>query len=212
MTMFLALSATALWAMPASAHVEPSPAAIEAGTSATLTFGVEHGCGESPLVKVEIQVPDGVSDVAVSPAPDGWTGAVADGVVTFTGGPQPAHEGIDFAIHATFPDTPDELLGFPTIETCEEGTVEWIQAVVEGADEPEFPAPTVLLTAGAPTEEQLSPPADDEGSGAEGPTTTVGEETSSSDSSSDAGPIIGVILLVIIVGGAGALFMRRRRA
>lgn len=213
-----AVAAVSLWvlASPASAHVEPSPIAVQAGTSATVTFGVEHGCGDSPLTKLEIQVPDGVTDVTPAPAPTGWTSSVADGVVTFEGGPQPAHEGIEFALQATFPDAADTTVGFPTVETCEEGSVSWIDPVVEGQDEPEFPMPIVTLTAGAPTEAQLTPAEEDEdGDHAEGShdeaATTTAAPDETEDESSNTGVIIGVVVVVVLVAGAAALLVRRRR-
>jgi periplasmic copper chaperone A len=209
-------AAVLAFAAPASAHVEPTPPAIQAGTTSELAFGVEHGCDGSPLVKVEIQVPEGVTDVEAVPGPDGWTGVVADGVVTFTGGPQPAEEPIDFSIRATFPDTPDEMVGFPTVETCEEGSISWIEPVVEGQDEPESPAPTVLLTAGAPTAEQLAPAEEDEEATTE---TTVGATTTSedsdeadeSDSSSSALLVAGIAVVVVALVGGGVVLARRRK-
>lgn len=212
----VASAAVVLLALPASAHVEPSPIAVQAGTSATVSFGVEHGCDDSPLVKLEIQIPDGVTDVTPAPAPDGWTGTIADGVVTFEGGPQPAHEGIDFAIDATFPDTPDAMIGFPTVETCQEGSVSWIEPVVKGEDEPEKPAPTVLLTAAAPTEAQLTPAEEGDEGGHEGAghdeVATTTAAPSDEDSSSNTGLIVGIVVAVIAVAGVGVVLVRRRKA
>lgn len=201
------------FAAPASAHVEPTPPAIQAGTTSELAFGVEHGCDGSPLVELEIQVPDGVTDVEAVPGPDGWTGAVADGVVTFTGGPQPAEEPIDFSIRATFPDTPDEMVGFPTVETCEEGSISWIEPVVEGQDEPESPAPTVLLTAEAPTAEQLAPAEEDEEASTTETTvgiTTTSEDADESDSSTNVLLVAGIAVLVVALVGGGIVLARRR--
>jgi len=51
-------------ASPAFAHIHTDPAAVEAGTEATVGFIVEHGCEGSPTVKVEIQLPDGATDIS----------------------------------------------------------------------------------------------------------------------------------------------------
>ncbi len=46
----------------ASAHVEASPASVAAGSTDTITFNVEHGCGDSATVKLEMKLADGVTD------------------------------------------------------------------------------------------------------------------------------------------------------
>ena len=51
----------------ASAHVEASPASVAAGSTDTITFNVEHGCGDSATVKLEMKLADGVTDAT----PDG---------------------------------------------------------------------------------------------------------------------------------------------
>ncbi|CAN5627420.1 hypothetical protein BH10ACT3_BH10ACT3_10520 [soil metagenome] len=206
-------AALLLVALPASAHVEPSPAAVQAGTSASITFGVEHGCDESPLTELEIQIPDEVTDVSVPSAPTGWTGNIVDGVVTFVGGPQPAHEPIDFELTATFPDDPGASVSFATVETCEEGSVSWIDPLVDGQDEPENPAPTVVLTAEAPTAAELAPHEEgDEHEEAEATTSTEATPTTTEaeDASSNTGWFIGVAVVAIFVGALAALMVSRR--
>ncbi|MCU1499808.1 MAG: hypothetical protein JWM47_3761 [Acidimicrobiales bacterium] len=220
----------ALVSPPAAAHVEPSPAAVKAGAPATIEFTVEHGCGESPLVKLEIKVPDGVTGVSAVPAPVGWSGSVVDGVVTFTGGPQPAHQEIVFSLVGVMPAAPDTVLAFPTIETCLEGTVEWLAVPAEGGEEPEFPAPVVKLTRDTPTTAEETVPEDDhgepEGQPAATPTTTstttvttttVAKGAASDatdeddDSGSNGGVVVGILVALVIVGGAVAYVLVRRR-
>ena len=48
-------------AVAAGAHVAADPSEVPAGTTQTIGFTVEHGCGESPTVGVDLQLPDGVS-------------------------------------------------------------------------------------------------------------------------------------------------------
>ena len=45
----------------ASAHVEASPASVAAGSTDTITFNVEHGCGDSATVKLEMKLAEGVT-------------------------------------------------------------------------------------------------------------------------------------------------------
>jgi len=210
----------------ASAHVEPSPSEVQAGSTQTVAFTVEHGCGESPLTQVEMQLPAGLTAVSVPETPQGWTGTVTDSVVTFQGGPQPAHEEIEFAIQATFPDAAGTMLGFPTIETCEQGTVEWIQPVVSGEVEPEFPAPTVTLTPGvAVTATEGDAVAPESSAAAEGAEPSAGtnesdkEEastTKAAETSESSSTNLLPYALIGLVGGAALVIaftmMRKRKA
>ncbi len=159
----------------AGAHVEPAPNSVQKGTTAEITFTLEHGCGESPTTKLEIQVPDGVTNAKPGDKA-GWTGSTAGNVVTFVGGPQPAHEETDFTVSFTFPNAAGTL-HFPTVETCEVGKISWIEIPVEGSPEPEFVAPTVVVTDGVPTAGQL-PPAEEGG----GDEVTVESSAASTDS------------------------------
>ena len=217
----LAGGGIAVLATPVSAHVEPDPSAVAAGTTAEVAFGIEHGCDGSPVVKVEVEVPEGVTDVEAVPGPDGWSGSVADGVVTFVGGPQPADEPLDVAIRATFPDTPDASIGFPTVQTCEEGEIAWIQPVVDGEEEPESPAPTLLLTDGPPSAAQLAP--EEEGDHAEGDhhddgaTTTAADTSADSDGDDDGSGtnpalVVGGLVVVVALVAGGVVLVRRRSA
>jgi len=59
----------------ASAHVEASPASVAAGSTDTITFNVEHGCGDSATVKLEMKLADGVTDAKpAAPALPGLPG------------------------------------------------------------------------------------------------------------------------------------------
>ncbi|MDF2808369.1 MAG: hypothetical protein K0S43_3315, partial [Cellulosimicrobium sp.] len=55
----------------AAAHVTVTPDTTDAGAYALLTFGVPHGCGDSPTTKVSIQVPEQVVTVTPTVNP-GW--------------------------------------------------------------------------------------------------------------------------------------------
>ena len=56
-----------------------------------------------------------------------------------------------FVLSLTAPDTPGEMLYFPTIQTCEEGETAWIEipAAGEDHDDLEAPAPGVAIVEAA---------------------------------------------------------------
>ena len=135
---------------------------MQAGTSGTVAFNVEHGCDGSPTTSMKFQIPDGVTD-AVGVAKDGWTATLTGSTLEFAGGPLAADQEDHFDITFTAPATPGNI-SFPVIQTCEQGETDWIEPIVEGAEEPEHPAPTIKITADAPTAEELTPaPEEEEG-------------------------------------------------
>lgn len=225
---------------PASAHIHTDPEQVQAGTMATVGFIVEHGCGASPTTKVEIQLPDGATDIAgVDEA--GFTSKVDGQVVTFSGGSLP--DGTEQAFKVTFmvPDAPGDV-PVKMIQTCAEGSLEWIELQPAGSPEPEHPAPLLTITEGAATgggehghdeeattteadhhaEEATTTEADhhaEEASTTEGDHhaeetsgTAGGDSDSDSDDGSSSAPLIaGVVAAVAVVGGGTALYLRSRK-
>jgi uncharacterized protein YcnI len=188
-----------LVARPASAHVDPDPLAVQAGTTATVAFGVEHGCDGSPTTKVEIKFPDGFT--AIKPVDQtGWTSAVAGQVVTFSGGRLDAATGGDFAVSVTAPAAAG-LQQIPVVQTCEKGSIEWIEIAKEGAAEPEHPAAPLKITAGAPTAEDLKP-AEEEASADAG---------TKDDSSSNTGVLVGVVIAAVVVAAGAVVVLKKRK-
>jgi uncharacterized protein YcnI len=204
----------------ASAHIEPDPVAIQAGTAATVGFNVEHGCDGSPTTQIAIKVPDGVTD-AQPVQLDGWTATAADGAITFSGGSQDAETPAVFSITFTAPSTAGEIY-FPILQTCAEGENDWLEIPDASGTEPETPAPAVLVTEGAPTAEQLTPPADDDDDEATDATdtaptasaviATAAPTSTDGGSSTDTGTVVGVIIaIVVLAGAAGVVIVVRRR-
>src|SRR2546421_11959307 len=72
-------------ALPAYAHLEPTPNQVRLGARATVAFNVEHGCGTSPTIKLTFQIPKGVKKLQPQ-AKAGWQGNVKSGTVVFSGG------------------------------------------------------------------------------------------------------------------------------
>jgi uncharacterized protein YcnI len=187
-----------LVAGPASAHVDPDPLAVQAGTSTTVSFGVEHGCDGSATTKLDIKFPDGFTGLKAVDK-QGWTGAVTGQVVTFSGGKLDAATKDDFAVQVTAPATAGTQY-IPVVQTCEKGALNWVEIPKEGAAEPEHPAAGLKITAGAPTAEELTPVED-----------APSADSTSKKSSSKTGVIVGVIVAVVVVAGGAAVVVRKRK-
>jgi uncharacterized protein YcnI len=220
----VALIATAALAGPTAAHVEPEVQTVPAGSEATVAFEVEHGCDGSPTVALELQVPDGVADARpVDKA--GWTGAVADRVVSYRGGPLPDDQPDTFQVRFTVPDDVGATLRFPMIQTCETGSIDWIQTGAEdsrpapsvevGPPDPNAPVPTTGPSTTAAPEATTTTAAE---------TTTTAPDTTTTESADgdasasgrtapaaadDGGDDDGVATIAWVVGGlllvAGAI-------
>ncbi|MCU1386977.1 MAG: nuclear export factor [Ilumatobacteraceae bacterium] len=184
----------------ASAHIEADPPAVQAGTKATVSFAVEHGCNGSNTTKLEFKAPADVTD-AQAVDKTGWTTGAANGTVSFTGGNLDASTPDDFSITFTAPTTAG-VIHFPVVQTCAVGETAWIEIAADGAAEPEHPAPAVLVTDGPPTSAQLAPAKDD---GADPASSTGG------GGSSNTGVIVGIAIgAVVVIGGAVLLANRRK--
>jgi uncharacterized protein YcnI len=217
-----ALSAAAVLVLggPAWAHIHADPPAVEAGKPATVGFGVEHGCDDSPTTEVSIELPPGSTDIEGVDG-DGFTTSVAGRVVTFTGGPLPADQEKSFAVRFTPPDQPGEV-PVKIVQTCEQGSIAWIEETPPGGEEPEHPAPVLRLTEGgsdtdADTDGEHGHDAA-ESTTTDAPDTTAvddmadGHESSDDgDDSSNAPLIAGVVAAVVVVGGGAVLLVRSRR-
>jgi periplasmic copper chaperone A len=210
----------------ALAHVDPDPIAVQAGTAVSVAFKVEHGCNDSPTVKLEFKVPDTVTD-AQPVAKAGWTGSVTDGIVMFSDGSLAADIEDTFSISFTAPATAG-IIHFPIAQTCATGSIAWVEIAADGAPEPEHPAATINVTAGPPTAEELTPVANEEhtadtmdmgtgtgtGTGstmADG--TTMSDDTGTSDrGSGNTGAIVavGVGVAAVVIGGSFVLIRKRR--
>ena len=128
----------------AFAHTETDLVAVPAGSTATVTFEPEHGCGDSPTINMRVQSP--VAG-ATAVERDGWTAAStpsADGttVLEWSGGSQPADEVGAFQVRFQVPDAVGTLLVFPAVQQCENGEQE---AWIETGPDAESPAPQVLV-------------------------------------------------------------------
>lgn len=216
-TAAIALSVVA----PASAHVSATVTDASAGAFTVMTFSVPHGCEESPTTRIEIQVPESV--VAVTPTRNPYydvestitqldeplTDAHGNEVtertssITYTATtPLPDGQRDTFELSFQVPDAEGEVLAFPTIQTCEKGSTDWIEVAADGqdAEELEHPAPSFEIL-----------PASGEGHHGEdeGSAVPVADDADDSDGST----ALGWVGLVAGLAGlaAGGLALARTR-
>ena len=200
----------------AVAHIEADPAAVAAGSVATVGFNVEHGCDGSNTTELQIKIPDGVTDAKPVDL-SGWSATAAPGTVTFSGGDLDAETPATFAVTFTAPATAGTIY-FPIVQTCAVGQTAWIEIPAEGAAEPDHPAPVVLVTDGPPTAADLAPHDDDAGTEdaaptADAPISTTTAPASDGDDSSNTGLVIGIIAgVVVVLGGAAVVASRRKKS
>lgn len=220
----------------AAAHIDPVPGSMEAGTTGTVGFTIEHGCEGSPTVAVSFQVPDGATNVAPVDK-QGWTTSITGDVVEFSGGSLAADEEGTFELTLTAPTVEGDI-NFPIIQTCQQGELAWIEIAAAGAEEPEHPAPTLRITAttqpvtsttvvattvvatttpdssAAPTTEGATVPLDTAGVIAPTPTTiavtTTVEATATDDSGTSGGVIAAAVIGAALLVGGGLWLARRK--
>ncbi|KAA1425672.1 YcnI family copper-binding membrane protein [Nocardioides antri] len=163
-----ALTAIALMAAPAAAHVSVTPSATGAGAYTVLTFSVPHGCDGSPTTRVAIDLPAGiyavtptrnpywnvekVMDRLEEPITDGHGNKVTERVaqVVYTARtPLPDGQRDTFELSLQLPDAEGETLAFPVVQGCERGVTGWTEVAADGQDAEalEHPAPLVTITA-----------------------------------------------------------------
>ena len=145
---------------PASAHVGATVTDASAGAYTIATFSVPHGCEASPTTKIEIQVPESVLSVTPTrnplyevettieqldePIADGHGNEVTERIasVVYTAEtPLPDGQRDAFELSFQVPDAEGEMLAWPTIQTCEEGSTDWTQVAADGQDEDELESP-----------------------------------------------------------------------
>lgn len=210
-------------ATAASAHVTASPSEAPAGGSTVIEFATSHGCDGSPTTQIAIQIPEGVRSVRPTVVPD-WSVEITtepldepidDGhgnqitertsVVTYTATGAPLEDGLRqvWPVAMRMPDTEGERLAFPVVQTCVEGETAWISIPEEGAEEPDTPAPVVVLAAST---------GDGHGSGSTGDSGSAGDAGSENGAATSAdgagesggdGDGTGLAVVALIVGALG---------
>lgn len=174
-----ALGLVLLGAGTASAHVTVTPSTTAAGSYTVLTFSVPHGCDGSATTSVAISMPEEI--IAVTPTVNqGWevekkmkkldtpvdnghggqyTERV-DQIVYTAKTPLPDGMRDTFELSLKLPEKEGAKLAFPAVQKCEKGETPWIEVAADGAEEPEHPAPYIVLTAAKGAEQGAAAPAE----------------------------------------------------
>ena len=216
-----AILALAAVPLAASAHVTVTPSGTAAGSYTVLTFAYSHGCEGSPTTAIAIDIPESIASVAPTLNPNYTIEKVADGdrtsQVVYTA-ITPVQDGYRDTIELSLQlpeDAAGETLAFPVLQTCEVGETNWNQVAEEGEEEPESPAPAIVVTEatgdehghGAATDEAAT---DEHGDGhAEG----TEEVAATSGDADTVARVLGIGGLVVgVVGIVLALAARRPRS
>ena len=207
------LLATLTFSAPASAHVEAS--AMPDGELTMVHLNVEHGCGDLDLTGLRVQMPTGATQVTAED-PAGWTNVVSAAEIVWTGGPQPAHEELEFEFTLKLSQAAGETVYFPAIETCPGGEVAWIELPVEGQPEPEHPAASILVGGSTNTTMNMSVGEAKESTvGSSAPVATMAPAdtpiTTEGSPTNNAGLVVLLVVMAIIIGGGLILFLRNRK-
>ena len=158
-----ALAPACLLSAGAFAHVTLENQQAVAGSTYKAIFRVGHGCGESPTIRIRVQIPDGVLSVTPQPKP-GWQletvkaklatpvsnghgGQITDAVreVVWSGGKLPNDHYDEFVLRAALPDKPGTTIYFPVVQDCEQGANRWIEIPEAGKTVGDYKQPAAQL-------------------------------------------------------------------
>lgn len=215
-----AILALAAVPLAASAHVTVTPSGTAAGGYTVLTFAFSHGCEGSPTTALTFDIPESIESVSPTLNPNYTIEKVEDGdriaQVVYTA-ITPVADGYRDTIELSLQlpeDAAGETLAFPVLQTCEVGETNWNQVAEEGEEEPESPAPSIVVTEatggehgdGAATDTAAS---DEHGDYEE----TTAEQTAAAAASSDTvARVLGIGGLIVgVIGIVLALAARRPR-
>lgn len=222
----------------ASAHVSVAPASTTENGYSQLTFSVPNESDTAATNKLEVQLPteQPFTSVRVKPV-EGWnaevvTGSLAEPVTTADGatlteGPLSvvwtAEAGAEISQqeYQTFsisvgrlPEAGSTVM-LPATQSYTDGeVVEWNQETVEGAEEPDKPAPSFVTTAALESEDAEGV-ADAAAESPETPEAIDAEQTASSSDSGSTSAVGWVGLVAGLLGlaaGVTALVRTRRTA
>jgi len=197
----------------ASAHVTVNSADAAQGGYGVLNFRVPNESDTAGTIGLRVQLPEDTPFASVrTTAVPGWTASLtrvavdppienhgqeiteAVSVVTWTAQPGiriGPGEYAEFSLSVgPFPEV--DSLTFKAIQTYDDGTeVAWIEETVEGAEEPELPAPVLALAGGSDER------------GVAGDSVASGEPSGQRPDAADASSVLATAALV--VGTAGLI-------
>ncbi len=201
--------------LAAQAHVTVTPSGTAAGSHTVLTFAFSHGCEGSPTTALTFDIPESIDSVSPTLHPNWTIEKVADGDRTAQvvySAITPVEDGYRDTIELSVrlpEDAAGDTLAFPVLQSCAEGETDWNELAEEGGDEPESPAPTVVVTDASDDGHGTTAAGNDQGA-AHGDTASDAAAASSDD-------LVARVLGVggLVVGAAGvvlALAARRPKA
>ena len=206
-------------AATASAHVRVTPDNPTSGGFSALTFRVPNESATAGTVKLTVKLPQDTPFLYVSTKPvPGWTAAATTSKLTkpveshgttlteaVTEVSWTADKGVsigpgeyqEFSLSVgPLPDPATILL--PTTQTYSDGTVAaWDQATPASGEEPERPAPALVVVPATGAEPHAAPTTDE--------TAALGQAGSTAVSTSAADPVARTLGGVGLVAGLGAL-------
>jgi len=132
----------------AHAHVVLEQPQAEAGSRYKAVLRVGHGCGESPVTELIVQIPAGVRSARPMAKP-GWQIAItrsgADVTqIRWSGGRLDPAQFDDFVLLAKLPEQPGPLY-WKISQICESGRDDWVEVPAAGQSLHELKAPAALL-------------------------------------------------------------------
>ena len=221
-----------------SAHVSIAEQEATAGAFTLLTFGVPHGCEESPTTRVRIQMPETIPQVtptvnsrlgrregdARARRADRSRPRRADHRAR-VGGRLHGQDAVArtecrdaFVLSLQVPeDAAGTTLYFPTIQECEQGETAWIELPEAGQDgeELEAPAPSIAVVAAAADDGESA--ANGTADGAADAQDAAAETATSDGDDGDDGASTGLAIAGLVAGLAGlgvgtVALVRSRRA
>ena len=162
----LATVALAVVAAAANAHVTLEQQQAVAGSTYKAVLRVPHGCEGSAMIRLRVQIPDGMVNVKPQPKP-GWELStvrgplatpvsgdhgtrITEGVreIVWSGGKLLDEHYDEFVFRGQLPNKPGETIYVATVQECEKGAERWIEIPAAGrnAGSLKYPAPSLRLT------------------------------------------------------------------
>lgn len=190
----------ALVAGPAFAHAEiEREGQVGSDGMVEATLSVPNEEPDAGTLKIELVFPDtpAITDAQAGEV-DGWTATVEKSVggevesVTWTGGPITGENRVELPL--TLGPVPEdtEEVDFTALQTYDNGdVVRWVEPTAEGGEEPEHPAPVLLVSGEASAHD---------------------ESDANHDDGLSTAAIVGIVAGVIIVVALIVWLVRRRRA
>jgi uncharacterized protein YcnI len=200
-----------------------------------VTLTVPHGCEDSPTKQLTIEVPEALNEVSPQvhpgwdievktedlpePVDDGEGGQITERMseVVFTakrGNELPPHFRDTFTLGFRAPDAEGDYLFFKTIQTCVEGETPWIEEYTGEGEEPEHPAPAVLIGPaagdehGGAADEEMDPEAEEVAATNDAAST---DNESDDDGDSSTGIAVAGLIAGLLGLAAGGLALVRSR-